>query len=231
MENFFYYKEHNKLKNNPTMESQNLNIINDLSGVILNDSLNKNMERINNNDTNNDTKLIKAVNIFRYRYEDDFIEELFVFSKIHQYDHRHDFKKAWETWITENSELIEDEVRHLRNIGYDGDILDKMFKSARYYFRKKNTSIKPPTVRKIYICSNSNIIKSMEDHINANINSGTFKPSEGFIDFCKLNMTVLKEQVAVLYTAGLTDSSEIKSKIKKTYKNRYYTIIHKKTNV
>ena len=67
----------------------------------------------------------------------------------------------------------------------------------------------------------------MEDHINANICINNFKPSEGFIDFCKLNANVIKEQISLLCNAGITNSNEIKLKIKKTYKNRYYSIKNK----
>jgi len=41
------------------------------------------------------------VNIFRYKFSDDFIQPLYQFSKIHQYDHRKDFKEAWNIWIEE----------------------------------------------------------------------------------------------------------------------------------
>ena len=33
------------------------------------------------------------VNIYRYKFTNEFIVELYNFSKIHQYDHRKDFKK------------------------------------------------------------------------------------------------------------------------------------------
>jgi len=35
-----------------------------------------------------------TVKIYRYKFSDEFIEELYKFSKIHQYDHRKDFKEA-----------------------------------------------------------------------------------------------------------------------------------------
>jgi hypothetical protein len=82
-----------------------------------------------NSEKNNDIN--KCVGIYRYKFTNHFTDELYKFSKIHQYDHRKDFKEAWETWIDENSELIDSEIRRLVNLGYDGDILDKMFKSAR----------------------------------------------------------------------------------------------------
>jgi hypothetical protein len=91
------------------------------------------------------------VSIYRYKFTDDFTKELYKFSKIHQYDHRKDFKDAWQIWTEENENLVDSEVRRLANLGYDGDILDKMFKSARYYFRKKDTSRKEPQKRRVYI--------------------------------------------------------------------------------
>ena len=42
-------------------------------------------------------------NIYRYKFADDFTCELSKFSKIHQYDHRNDFKEAWDVWVKENN--------------------------------------------------------------------------------------------------------------------------------
>ncbi len=187
-----------------------------------------NMEGIkDNNDTiirkNNDIN----VNIYRYKFTNDFTNELYKFSKIHQYDHRKDFKEAWESWTEDNEELIENEVIRLTNLGYDGDILDKMFKSARYYFRKKSTEKKEPTKRRIYVGSQKDLLESMDDHIKSNISSREFKPSEGFDEFCRQNVDILKDQVNLLVQSGITDLAEIKAKIKKTYKNRYFLIISK----
>ena len=67
----------------------------------------------------------------------------------------------------------------------------------------------------------------MDNHINKNIHIENFKPSESFDDFCKNNTEILKQEVFALCKAGITDSNEIKNKIKKTYKNRYFLIISK----
>lgn len=167
------------------------------------------------------------INIYRYKFTNEFTNELFKFSKVHQYDHRKDFKEAWEVWTDDNSELVDDEVRRLTNLGYDGDILDKMFKSARYYFRKKSTEKKAPAKRRVYVGSQKDLLETMDEHIKSHISSGDFKPSDGFDEFCKENVDILKEQVNMLCRAGFTDPNEIKSKIKKTYKNRYFLIISK----
>jgi hypothetical protein len=167
------------------------------------------------------------INIYRYKFTCEFMLELFKFSKIHQYDHRKDFKEAWEIWTENNDELIEDEIRRLNNFGYNGDVLDKMFKSARYYFRKKSTEKKEPSKRRIYVGTQKDMLEAMDQHIKSNINSGNFKPSDGFDEFCKENVNLLKEEVNVLCRAGITNSEEIKEKIKKTYKNRYFISISK----
>jgi hypothetical protein len=167
------------------------------------------------------------VNIYRYKFTNEFTNELYKFSKIHQYDHRKDFKEAWELWMEENADLIDGEVRRLGNLGYHGDILDKMFKSARYYFRKKSTEKKAPAKRRIYVGAQKDILENMDEHIRSSINSGDFKPSDGFDEFCKQNIDILKEQINQFVRAGINDSNEIKAKIKKTYKNRYFQIISK----
>lgn len=166
----------------------------------------------------------KNKNIYRYKFTEELTNELYNFSKIHQYDHRKDFKEAWDNWIEENEGLVGEEVRRLTNLGYDGDILDKMFKSARYYFRKKSSEKKEPQKRRCYIGVQKELLESMDKHIMNNINNKEYKPSEGFALFCKENIEILKEEVARLWNCGLTDHIEIKNKIKKTYKNRYFML-------
>lgn len=167
------------------------------------------------------------VNIYRYKFTEDFTNELFKFSKIHQYDERKAFKEAWNLWLEDNDTIVSEELKRLRDLGYGGDIFDKMFKSARYYFRKKSTEKKEPVKRRNYVGVQKDLIEAMDEHIKSNIVSGEFKPSDGFDEFCKQNVNLLKEEITVLCRAGLTDSNEIKAKIKKTYKNRYFLVISK----
>lgn len=186
----------------------------------------------NNFDTtiqNNDKNMVSfQPPIFRYKFTDDFMKELFCFSKIHQYDDRHSFKDAWKIWIEENDILIKEECTHLVNNGYNGDILDKMFKSARYYFRKKSTVKKDPTKRREYISISKNLLDTIDNHIKINILANThFKPSEGFKQFCQENMELLKDEIKTLTDCGLKNASDIENKIKKTYQNRYFLVINK----
>jgi hypothetical protein len=167
------------------------------------------------------------INIYRYKFIEEFTGELYKFSKIHQYDHRKDFKEAWNIWVEDNQGLVDEEVRRLSNLGYDGDILDKMFKSARYYFRKKSTEKKEPQKRRVYIGVEKELLEAMDKHILQNVNNKDYKPSDGFSIFCKENIEILQEEVNRLCKCGLTNHIEIKDKIKKTYKNRYFMLVTK----
>jgi len=166
----------------------------------------------------------KIISIYRYKFTPEFTDELLRFSKIHQYDQRKDFKESWDNWIEENADIVDDEIRRLQNLGYIGDIKDKMFKSSRYYFRKKTTEKKEPKKRRDYIGVKKDLLEMMDIHIKNNIFNESYKPSNGFDDFCKNNIELLKEEVNILIQHGFTDSDEIKRKIKKTYKNRYFLI-------
>jgi hypothetical protein len=166
---------------------------------------------------NNDST---SINIFRYKFTKEFMEELYKFSKIHQYDHRKDFKEAWILWKDENEEFISQEIRRLNLLGFNKDIEDKMFKSARYYFRKKNTEKKDPVTRRDYVGTSKEFIFVIDQHIKSNFGN---KPSECFSQFCRENIEELQKELVRLINGGFS-KTEIKDKIKKTYKNRYFII-------
>lgn len=172
-----------------------------------------------NTDTENDNV---NINIYRYKFTSEFMNDLFIFSKIHQYDNRNDFKEAWEQWREENESIVSSEVKRLTNLGYEGDIIDKMYKSARYYFRKKGTEKKPAILRRDYISVRKDLINAMDEHIRREIYRDDYKPSDAFDEFCKSNIELLKENIVIICKNGMTDAVEIKKKIKKTYKNRYF---------
>lgn len=162
--------------------------------------------------------------IYRFKFTEDFMEELYKFSKIHQYDERKDFKEAWKLWTEENQDIIDEETTRLTNLGYAGDIIDKMFKSARYYFRKKSPEKKEPRQRRQYISVNRELLDAMDNHIEENIYNVDYQPKTGFISFCKANEEILKESISKIFEQGVKDSSLIEDKIKKTYKNRYFML-------
>jgi hypothetical protein len=186
------------------------------------------------NDTFGDTSTIinqENINIYRYKFTQEFMNEMYQFAKIHQYDERKDFKEAWEIWIESQAEIINSEVNRLTTLNYQGDIIDKMFKSARYYFRKKGTVKKEPVQRSHYVSVNKELLDAIDEHIIKNIIKKDYKPSEGFVDFCNKNVPLLREEVTRLFEEeGVQkDAKIVEKKIKKTYKNRYFIIISNST--
>jgi hypothetical protein len=160
--------------------------------------------------------------IFRYKFTADFMSALYVFSKIHQYDERNDFKESWKSWIEYNEESVTVESTRLKNLGFKGDVIDKMFKSARYYFRKKSIVKNEPQKRRQYINKDKELLNSMDRHISANIYRKDYQPKTGFDEYCADNIDVLRASIMLINEQGITDVREIEEKIKKTYKNRYF---------
>jgi hypothetical protein len=67
----------------------------------------------------------------------------------------------------------------------------------------------------------------MDNNIILKLNESCYKTSNGFTDFCKTHLELLQQEIELLIKFNIIDSSEIKKKIKKTYKNRYFMIINK----
>jgi hypothetical protein len=186
-------------------------------------------DRLREEDNKNDSESNKKINatIFRFKFTEAFMEDLYKFSKIHQYDHRKDFKEAWNNWIEENDDIIDEEVGRLLHLGYDGDILDKMFKSARYYFRKKSPVTIEPKQRRPYIGVSRELLEAMDTHIKTNIGLLDYQPKTGFVSFYEENNSLIVQTFRSFYEKNIKDSEFIQLKLKKTYKNRYFMIISK----
>ena len=164
------------------------------------------------------------VSIYRYKLSDDIVNEVNIFAKIHQFDDRHDFKAAWNSWIEEKSEIVAIEIDRLTQLGYEGDIINKMFKSARYYFRKKSNQKQEPKERRCYVGVEHELLVKMDAHI---MDTLALQPKNGFFDFCKNNLDLIRVNVAAICEKGITDPVIIQDKIKKTYKNRYFMLTNK----
>ena len=110
------------------------------------------------------------IKTYRFEFSKSFINELSRFSKVHQYDERHTYKKEWSTWKSDSgiAEIMEMEKRRLEENGYIGNIEDKMFKSGRYYFRKKTTTATAttPTIAPTPMTATTVIEKDDEDEDN-----------------------------------------------------------------
>ena len=137
---------------------------------------------------------------YRFVFAEEMTEQLSIFAQIHQYDDRKVFKDAWQNWIEEDEikPIIATEIKRIHDNGFVGDVLDKMFKSARYYYRKKSNVIKPQQERKVYEGVPQTILMKMDEYINAQIKEhikgcsgrGVFPPAEDEVTDTEKGMIV-----------------------------------------
>lgn len=164
-----------------------------------------------------------ASQIYRYKFSDDFLQEMLAFVEVHRLDDISVFNEAWKKWVEEHPTVYLAEHRRLKNVGYEGDVILKMYKSARYYFKNKVIFEKAPKKRRNYIRIDKSVLSLMDTHIEQ-IKVG--KPAELYNNFNEKYMSVLNALKVQLHRRGL-DKDEIALKLKKTYKNRYYKFITK----
>jgi hypothetical protein len=207
----------------------------------------------------NDTNVILAksfANTFRFNFSDSVLEKLTQFSKMNKSCDRRAFKEAWKEWLTDNQNVVLEETERLTTLGYDGDVVEKMYVSVRYYLRKKGQKQKKERLKlqknsidNIDFHSNDNTIEAtdasqkskniptnrllldaMNKHILQYCHDPNYRPANGFESFCRDNIEICKEEVKRLVNEySLINKQSIQEKIKKTYKNRYY-IIKKNAN-
>lgn len=190
----------------------------------------------------------------RFVYSDEFTKEIEYFSKLHRYDDRKTFKEMWLKWIEEETirPLIEKEIETSVKNGYKGNIMDKMYKSARYYYRKKEKQFlkkieKENEQREItsdennYAGLSKEMIKQMDSHImktiynsvekmeksknkTNNVFVSKVKPAIAFEQFCQKFINEITREIYKLKKKIELNPTEISLKFKKSYKNRFYKI-------
>ena len=178
---------------------------------------------------------VKQNKVFRFNLDENIMILITQFAKIHRYDDRHTYKEHWTEWVKDNIECIEREMNRLTQLGYTGDVLDKMFKAGRYYFREKAAAAaaaaatvaattEAPT-RRHYIVMQQEIIQLMDNHLKTIIKLQDFKPATAYVHFCENNLDSLRTEVIRLKQQNVNFTAEtLSTKIKKTYKNRYFIL-------
>jgi hypothetical protein len=163
--------------------------------------------------------------IYRFKFSDEFMEPLTEFSSKHRFDDAALFKVYWERWEVQpqNADLIEQEERRLKTLGYEGNIHEKMYKTVRYYLKNKSLEKKEPKKRRKYVTLDKEFLEKMDDHILQVAMVNNMKPAYAFNNFISLsdNMRQVDDQIKTMMENEMTEV-EANNKIKKTYKNRYY---------
>jgi len=167
---------------------------------------------------------------FRFTFSETVCQELSHFASLHKYDEKTAYKDAWETWIAEPEiqDMIDQETKHLKQKGFEGDVVENMYKSARYYYRKKVTKEEDepqenPKKRKPrqYGGFSKEFLKTMDAHISET--AGKLSPAELYTEFCNSKQeNILAEFIRILQPGEPAKTHVLSQKLKKTYKNRYY---------
>ena len=181
--------------------------------------------------------------VLRFEFSAALIHAVMAFVGRHRYDDRKTYKEAWTAWLLtkDTAALLDAEHARLNNLGYTGDVADKLFKSARYYFRQKtcgfpNLSLHadPMCPKQVggralvaprkYVLLNRDLLHVMDAHIECGLRRAEYTPAGGFAEFCKLNVDSYRDEVARL-SELMTTGEAVYNKLKKTYKNRYFMIV------
>lgn len=177
----------------------------------------------------------------RYKFATEVTDMLSDFAKLHQYDGSKEYKEAWNNWIKEEEigNKLEDEKSRLIKMGMTNDVMSRLYKSSRYYYRKKpnNTNVIPKE-RKKYVGFPVEVLRKMDAQIIREINGSIdmnendkiiskFTPANSFELYLKEN----PESINDLLTGTGENAEERRieitmatNRLKKTYKNRFYKI-------
>ena len=164
---------------------------------------------------------------FRFKFSEDISTILNEFSKLHTHEDRDDYNQHWQLWLLENCDLIKREESRLLETGYQGDIEDKLYKSARYYHRKKPNKSKDgeKQKRREYVSVSDEFLEAIDLHINNFVKDCCLSPANGYNDFRNKNQILLSTEIITLQEENEFTKDYICSKLKKTYKNRYFYLL------
>ena len=167
-----------------------------------------------------------------YKPSPELVEYLAYFSTLHRFDDRETYKEAWEEWIhtPDVASLLEDEIARLQHTGYTGNALSKIYKSARYYYRKKPLAVaeeKPVEgkKRKKYEGLPSDVLDAMDLHIAQCIKSHIVTITQTQeTQQIQMKSSVSPGDAYKQYVDTLAEPLDevMTKKYKKTFKNRFF---------
>ena len=157
---------------------------------------------------------------YRINFSKNFSDELKIFSELNKNLDVIDFKLRMDRWVVNNNSLVEKEMEFLNSSGYYGNILQKIFKSARYYFSKLNEKKVEKKERKKYSTKDNELLERIKKHIEI---KKMEKPSIAYNNFYELNKDYLDNYIEKLVCNGYNKKSA-KEKLKKIYKNKFYIL-------
>ena len=180
--------------------------------------------------------------IFRFKFTPQLNEEIVKFSHIHLYDDKVRLKESFKKWCDDNRELVDNEQKFLKEHQYSSEqnVETKIFKSIKYYYIKnllKESNQTEGSPKKKYDRETRTNIKLSDYFVNViyqyivhHYQDQDFKPSTSFNTFLnEYEEEIIREkrQIYSKYEGRKLTDHDISFKIKKSFKNQYFSIIKK----
>lgn len=185
----------------------------------------------------------KNITIKTYHFNmcNDMICQIDYFATLHKHDERKIFKEEWNKWVQTEpvAQLIASETERLQKQGFHGNVVQKLFNSARYYYRKKpvqhenldsnkDTNTEETKKRKKYETMEKEMLDKIDQFILEKIREHIIdvkKIDNKIVTLCDISpANAYKEFIETIET------EDNEPKIKKTFKNRFF-VIRKKCEV
>ena len=166
---------------------------------------------------------------YRFKLNPSVLEALTVFAIANKDIHRRTFQSNWADWLISNKEAVDRERTRLLKAGYRGDPVDKMYKSARYYFGKKDQTPREKSAdnskrSRSYLTMSKQLLACMDAHLIEAMKDEYFTPASAYVEFCQTNQIALKVEIERLIRNPSVTCADLVLKVKKTYKNRYFVL-------
>ena len=177
-----------------------------------------------------------TIPLHHFNYSETFVEKLENFAKAHLEDKNKEFRSAWKVWTESNADEIQSEISKITEAGYSGSVEDKMYFSARYYYRKKaikdktdlaNLVQEEKSQRKKYDSVDSELLGKMSDHIISQFASDNSESHIADGEVRIINITPGKSYAEYCKKYSVSFEDE---KTKKIYKNLYWRITSKRNS-
>lgn len=188
---------------------------------------------------------------YRFKFSTEINEIIQNFAQMHMYDSKDRLKENYDIFWDSNQEIFMREQERLNSDGFQNDMKLSVFRSMKYYYIKKfksssenSTNEKNENVRD-YIKLNKFIIQYIDMFIINAMRDDSFKPSKNYtiLREDKQFKELIQEEKPKIFQKykkfmSQKQNTEVENdetydvwwenKIKKTHKNRYFSIKSKR---
>ena len=163
---------------------------------------------------------------YRFKFNRDLLNSIKEFSKIHSEDNCDDFLEAFQDWKIANKQIIKKEEERIIHLGFKGNIEEKIYRSARYYFKNKKKNmckLKQKSIKTNYIQRNNKFFTMMVEYIKQTPIKASLLFKQFINETDEVISSEIKKEFCRLRSFELTQE-ECLQKIKKGFNNAYYKI-------